>query len=259
MGIHTTDAIVLRQYPYRETSVLVSCLTDRFGKIKGLIKGLRAPSTKYRSPMEPLTLNRIVFYDTRTSSLHLITQCELLNSFHALAQELAIIRLAASCVELIDVVVESDEPQPAIFNFLKTTLERLSSGDSRLAAIRIHFVLHLLRLAGFHPQLDECADCGQHPADAKGFWSARRGGLLCERCLHEDPHAEPIAPSLLETLSACAGAAEPRELDPREAEQIQWRLDAFLRWQLDRPLKTLRHPTAGAHDAAMTRVSSPTR
>ncbi|MBI3320314.1 MAG: recombination protein O N-terminal domain-containing protein, partial [Candidatus Omnitrophica bacterium] len=73
MGIHTADAIVLRQYPFRETSVVVTCFTDRFGKIKGLVKGLRDGRARYRSAMEPMTVNRIVFYDTRTSALHLIS------------------------------------------------------------------------------------------------------------------------------------------------------------------------------------------
>ena len=51
MGIHTADAIVLRRYPYRETSVTVSCLTDRYGKLKGLVKGLRAHPNRRRSAM----------------------------------------------------------------------------------------------------------------------------------------------------------------------------------------------------------------
>ena len=241
MGIHTADAIVLRQYPYRETSVLVTCLTDRFGKIKGLIKGLRGPQpSRYRSAMEPLTRNRIIFYDTRTSSLHLISQCDLLQAFPNLSRDLEVMRLAASCAELTDAVVELDEPQGPIFELLNGALTRLASGDDRRPAIRIHFVLRLLRLAGFHPQLDECTGCGQHPQDHHAFWSARQGGLLCEGCLHEDPRAETIAPQWLDMLSSCAEADAPLELESSQAAAIQQRLDEFLRWRLDRPLKTMR-------------------
>lgn len=241
MGIHAADAIVLRQYPYRETSVLVTCLTDRFGKIKGLIKGLRGPQpSKYRSAMEPLTLNRIVFYDTRASSLHLISQCDLLEPFGALTRDVAAMHLAASCAELADVVVEPDEPQDEVFELLAGTLARLATGETRFAAVRIHFVLRLLRLAGFHPQVDECTGCTHALHGRRAWWSARQGGLVCERCLHQDPHAEPLASELLGLLSACAEADEPIPLAPGHAQAIQQRLDAFLRWQLDRPLKTIR-------------------
>jgi len=241
MGIHTADAIVLRHYPYRETSALVSCLTDRFGKIKGLIKGLRGPQpSKYRSAMEPMTLNRIVFYDTRAGSLHLISQCDLLHPFRELTTDLAAMQTAASCVELADVVIEADEPQGDIFELLKRTLTRLATGDTRLAAVRIHFMLRLLRLAGFHPQLDECTGCARQLQPQQAFWSARQGGLLCERCLHEDPHAPAMAPALLEALSACAESHDPLAMAPDQARALQQRLDAFLRWQVDRPLKTMR-------------------
>ena len=240
MGIHTADAIILRQYPYRETSVLVTCLTDRFGKIKGLVKGLRdAQRPRYRSAMEPLTLNRLVFYDTRTSSLHLISQCELLAGYQALPQDLEAMRAACSCVELADVVLELDEPQPLIFQLLKEALARLDAGERRLSMVRIHFILRLLRLAGFHPQLDECTGCTQRPADQQAFWSARQGGLVCERCLHQDPQAEVIPPAMLDAFIQCAEADGPHRVNPTQTTAIQRYLDQFLRWRLDRPLKTM--------------------
>jgi len=240
MGIHTTDAIVLRHYPYRETSALVTCLTDRYGKIKGLIKGLRAAAPRFRSAMEPLTVNRIVFYDTRISSLHLVTQCELLEAFCALPADLELMRLAASCAELTDVVVETEEPHPGVFPLLYDTLRRLATGDpSGSVASHVYFILRLLRLAGFQPQVDECTGCGQRQP-TEGFWSPQQGGLLCARCLHQDPHAEPIDPQWLGELIRCAEADGPPVLDMRHAHAISQRLEEFLRWRLDRPLKTLK-------------------
>jgi DNA repair protein RecO (recombination protein O) len=119
MSLHTTEAIVLRRYPFRETSVTLTCLTDQFGKLKGLVKGLRAQPNRYRSAMEPMTINRIVFYDTRTSQLHLITQCELISSLTGLQTDIETMRLAALCMELADRVVPLEDPQPAIYQLLK--------------------------------------------------------------------------------------------------------------------------------------------
>lgn len=240
MSIHTADAIVLRQYPFRETSVLVTCLTDRFGKLKGLIKGLRGPASRHRSAMEPLTLNRIVFYDTRTSPLHLITQCELLEGFAQVQQDLFVAQTAAACAELADVVIEPGEPQPTIFRLLAETLERLAFGTPPgPAAIRIHFVLRVLRIAGFQPQLDECTMCTRR-LSMNGFWSPRQGGVLCEACLHEDPKAAAMPAAWFEALSALSAAEDPEHVDPRQTTIVQHRLDEFLRWRLDRPLKALR-------------------
>lgn len=238
MGIHTADAIVLRKYPFRETSVTLSCLTDRFGKLKGLVKGLRTQPNRYRSAMEPFTVNRIVFYDTRASQLHLITQCDLLDPLAALQRDLETMRVAALCADLADAVVPLEEPQPLVYQLLKQTLERLALGAGELHTARAHFILRLLRLAGFHPQLDECVGCGSAVL-TDGYWSARQGGLLCRRCLHEDPRAESAPPQFLEALAVLSQAEQPTTMAIPLIPVLSHRLDEFLRWRLDRPLKTL--------------------
>jgi len=238
MGIHTADAIVLRRYLYRETSVIISCLTDRYGKLKGLVKGLRTHPNRHRSAMEPLTVNRIVFYDTHTSQLHLISQCELLAPLSQLQHDLDTARCAAFCADLVDTVAPLNEPQPAVYHLLKDTLERLALESGDHTNLRVHFIIRLLRLAGFHPQLDRCAHC-QSPVTAQGFWSVRQGGLLCRHCLHEDPQADPAAPDMLEALATLAEADQPSPLNLQVLPLLRRRLDEFLQWRLDRPLKTM--------------------
>lgn len=244
MGIHTADAIVLRRYPYRETSVIVTCLTDRFGKLKGLVKGLRVQPNRHRSAMEPMTVNRIVFYDTHSSSLHLISQCELVSPLAALANHLDTMRCAAFCVELTDAVVPLEEPQPAVYRLLKDALERVALGGA-LASVRAHFIIRVLRLAGFQPQLDRCTSC-HAVVHQEGFWSARQGGLLCSSCLHEDPNAEPISSELLDALETCLDSELPVLVEAAVLPLLNQRLEEFLHWRLDRPLKaTITHGDFG--------------
>ena len=238
MGVHTTDAIVLRRYLYRETSVIVSCLTERFGKLKGLVKGIRGPKSRHRSAMEPLTVNRVVFYDTHASQLHLISQCELLLPLAEIQCDLDTMRLASLCSDLVDTVVPLEEPQSAVYHLLKQTLQRLALGGTNLLGTRIHFIVRLLKLVGFQPQLDECTGCATHVRLA-GYWSARSGGLLCSQCLHEDPQAEATTPDMLETLETLSHTDQPTALDEHLLPGLNRRLEEFLRWRLDRPLKTL--------------------
>ena len=239
MGLHTAEAIVLRCYPFRETSVTLTCLTEPFGKLKGLIKGLRRQPNRYRSPMEPLTVNRIVFYETRASSLHLISQCELLASLSGLQRDLDTMRMAALCVDLVDTLVPLEDPQPAIYRLLKRTLGQLALGGVEgAAATRAHFIVRLLRLAGFQPQLDACSGCGGR-VQAAAHWSARQGGLLCPGCLHEDPRAEPTTPDVLDAIAVLSETDQPPQLADALIAPLGRRLDEFLRWRLDRPLRTL--------------------
>lgn len=238
MAIHTTNAIVLRSYPFRETSVTVTCMTDRFGKLKGLIKGLRQNGSRHRSAMEPLTENRIVFYDTKDSQLHLISECELVQPLSGIQRDWTTARLGARCVELTDIIVPLEDPQPATYALLRDTLERLNGGLGDEISLHIHFVARLLRLAGFHPQVVECTGCSTHIRE-RGFWSAQHGGLLCAKCLHEDPKAEPAQADVLQALERLSEEAQPPQLEPGMARKLHERLEEFLRWRLDRPLRTI--------------------
>ncbi len=238
MAIHSADAIVLRRYPYRETSVIVTCLTERYGKIKGLVKGLRSFPNRHRSAMEPLTINRIVFYDTQASQLHLMSQCELLLPLAEIQRDLETTRLASLCSDLVDTVVPLEEPQSAVYHLLKHTLQRLALGGTNLLGARIHFIVRLLKLVGFQPQLDECTGCATQVRLA-GYWSARSGGLLCSKCLHEDPKAEATTTDMLETLETFSHIDQPTALDEHLLPGLNRRLEEFLRWRLDRPLQTL--------------------
>ncbi len=238
MGLCTTDAIILRRYPYRETSVIVSCLTERYGKIKGLVKGLQAQPSRHRSAMEVLTINRLVFYDTHASQLHLISHCELADSLSQLQQELETAQTAAFFVELVDAVVPLEEPQPATYDLLRQALQRLSASIGERQTIRMHFITRLLRLAGFQPQLTECVACGMS-VRRQAHWSAPQGGLLCRSCVHRDATAEAVAPELVAALEALSISDAPPAVDARLMPGLAWRLDAFLRWRLDRPLKTM--------------------
>ena len=237
MGLHTANAIILRRYPFRETSVVVSCLTDRFGKLKGLVKGLRAQPNRHRSQMEPLTINRIVFYDTRTSQLHLISQCELIAPLSQLVNDLETMRAAALFAELVDAVVPLEEPQPVIYQLLRDGLERLSLGGDP-APLSVHFIVRLLRVTGFRPRLDECTGCNA-VVQRTGFWSAQQGGLLCQRCLHQDPKADVASCEMLTAMEALSHADHPPALEPALIPQLRRWLDEFLRWRVEKPLKTL--------------------
>ena len=238
MGLHTTDVVVLRRYPYRETRVIVDCLTERYGTLKGQVKGLRAQPSRHRSAMEPLTINRIVFYDTRTSQLHLISQCDLVSPLSQLQRDLETMRTAARCADLVDAMVPLEEPQPLIYHLLKDSLERLALGGGNLPSLQVHFIVRLLRLTGFRPRLDECTGCNA-PVHVAGFWSAQQGGLLCRDCLPEDPKAEAATPQMLGALEVLSQADHPPALDGGLIQMLRQRLDEFLRWRLDRPLKTL--------------------
>ena len=160
-----------------------------------------------------------------------------------LQRDIETFQSAARCVELVDAIVPLEEPQPITYELLKRTLTRLADQWGDVLSVQIHFMVRLLRLAGFQPQLDECTGCSTR-VQGRGYWSARQGGLLCESCLHEDPKAEPAPPEMLDVFSHLSEGEQPVALTRPLAEALHGRLDEFLQWRLERAPKTSRVTTA---------------
>jgi recombinational DNA repair protein (RecF pathway) len=59
--ICSTPAFVLKTYDFRETSKIAVFFSRDFGKVKGVLKGIRSDHKKFSSVLSALSLNHIVF------------------------------------------------------------------------------------------------------------------------------------------------------------------------------------------------------
>ena len=62
MAILKTEAIVLDTQDFRSSSLIANFYTRDFGKLSGLLKGVKQEPGKFNSNLDRLSLNEIVFY-----------------------------------------------------------------------------------------------------------------------------------------------------------------------------------------------------
>lgn len=181
MSATKTDAFILKTRDYRDTSILAHFYTREFGKIHGIIKGVRDARGRYGSTLEPFSLNEILFYRRRrgASDLHQVTSVELIELFGDIRQDMSRLSTACYLIELLDEIVEPEEPSMVTFDLLKDSLTFLSRGHSPKRCARI-FESKLLLELGLLPELKECVVCRKVPEEA--FFSANLGGIHCRGC-----------------------------------------------------------------------------
>ena len=138
------------------------------------------------------------------------------------------------------------EPEERAFNLLARALREIDAGFAG-RALRAPLVLggfvKLLSEAGYLPVLDQCVACGATDGMALAF-SAARGGLLCERCLHE---GVPITPDAVEWMRRALGLplAELRALPGDEGVEEAFRhLHALYAYHTGAQLRSLRFARA---------------
>ena len=150
MAIQTTEAVVLNRRDLRETSMLATFYSKDFGKIKGILKGIRGDRSKYGSSAELFGLNKIVFYEKTKSDFQNITQCDLTEGFFGIRKSLGAIAYATYLVELVDELTEPAEKNEEIYGLLLNSLGLLAKGSEPTKITRV-FEIRLLTLLGFGP------------------------------------------------------------------------------------------------------------
>ncbi|MFH0771636.1 MAG: DNA repair protein RecO [Candidatus Omnitrophota bacterium] len=241
MAIQTTEAFVLGRRDFRETSILAVFYSRDFGKIKGIIKGIRSEKSRYGSLVELFGLNKIVFYEKSKSEFSNVTQCDLIEGFFGIQKNLSAIAHASYLCELLDAMTEPSESNVEIYELLYNSFKALSAGEDANKVTRV-FELRLLSHLGMAPSLKECVCCAADISAAGAKFSFNQGGMLCENCLSRDPYARTVKKGTIETLNHIKKSKLESLLRLKISKSIEDELGAFvgklLESHLDKPLKS---------------------
>lgn len=178
--IQKTDAILLKRQDLRETSLLVTFYTRGFGKIYGVMKGVRGQKGQYSISPQLFSLNELVFYERKNKDIFTISQCELRDFFAEIREGLEKTSYALYFIELINSLTPLGEKNEDLFDLLENGLRFLCGEASIKRTARI-FEIKLLSLLGLMPHLKNCVICSAD-LGKKAKFSLKNSGVICEAC-----------------------------------------------------------------------------
>lgn len=240
MSIHKTEAIIIKKYDFRETSLIVHFYTRDFGKISGILKGVRSQPQKFASNLETFSLNEIIFYKKRNSSLQLVSQCDLKENFNLLRQNLSKMAAASIMMELVDSLMPPEDKNEEIFNLALESLSELQNSHNTDKILTI-FKIKILSLSGFKPNFDSCVCCDSKTITDSKF-SLNIGGLICPGCYKKDGAARSIfrgtIASILHIQRNDLKTNLNLGINPQIKRQLDLILNSFLNFHLEKELKS---------------------
>jgi DNA repair protein RecO (recombination protein O) len=284
MGIEKMEAIVMRTFPFGDTSRIAHLFSVERGRVHVLAKGVRGPRARMGAALEPFTRIGAVIYYKHGRELQFLSQAEILGRRAVLASSILRFAYAGAVLELLDQALAGEEPPGPLFALIDSSLAKLERvPEDALRATFMGYIAGLLDVLGYRPEVVRCVGCngngsrrvhgyGGNGARAGAgtvrdpetdpeiaaeegrardgsFWSALRGGLLCARCAGTEPTAIPLSADcraeLGELLAGGLITALPRPL----GDELARTLDGFLRAHLPRyrglkSLKVVRDLTA---------------
>jgi len=240
MSIDKAQGLLLVRRDFRETSIIAEFFTKEFGKISGLLKGIRAQPDKFASNLEPFSLNEIIFYRKTHSALHLISQADKLDNFTRIRQSLEKTTMASFMMELVASIMQPEDKNEEIFNLSLSSLKELETNYNPNKITTI-FKIKMLALSGFKPHFDSCVCCLDKIMGQSKF-SLALGGLLCPRCMQKDPTARAIFRGTVATILHIERndfrTSLNLGLNPMIKKELDLILNAFLNFHLGKELKS---------------------
>jgi DNA repair protein RecO (recombination protein O) len=198
------EAITIRLTDFSETSQVAWFYTREFGRMSCLAKGAKRARNNFEGRLDLLCHTRIVFARKKRSTLHILSECKLVDRFMGLRADVTRLYAALYAAELVREMTPEEEGQPPIFDLLLDTLRALADGE-QVNKVLLLFEVRLLALAGYAPNLKACAACGSEELPERSVpFSTMLGGVVCPACKAQDPKAAGVprgAVSVLERLT----------------------------------------------------------
>lgn len=230
-------AVVLRAYPLGEADRILSLLTAEHGLVRAVAKGVRKPTSRYGSRLQPLNHVQVLLYQGRN-----LATVSSVDSVQLYGSEIAgdYVRWSAGHVlaEATErLVSEEMEPARPHYRLLVSGLAALSDARRDPRLVIDAFLLRSLATGGWAPSFSDCAQCG---ASGPHAWiHLASGGAVCPGC--RPAGAVSISPGTSALLGALLSGDWPRAdaattTSRRAASGV---VAAYLQLHLERDLRSL--------------------
>lgn len=241
--IAKTEGIVLKSFDYRETSRIVTFFTEEYGKVSGVLKGIRKDHKKFGSSVDRFSVNDIVYYKYRNSDLHLISQCDLKQYFYPLRQGLKRTMAASYILELINVVMPIEQKNKKVYRLMINFFAD-AQGNVDINQLVHLFQIKILLYSGFKPHLDACVKCKKEII-TKSRFSLKEGGLICWDCYYPDREVHLISQGAVASILHVERSNWDNCLKLKFTEsvkkELKYVLNNFLVFHLGRKLRSAKY------------------
>jgi len=160
MAIRESEGIVLRQYTLSEADRIIVLVTRSVGILRAVARGAKRMKSRLGAPLEPLNHVRLQFSHREGRDLARVWNCETIHSYLGKNPSLEQIYGFTYFAELIQELVQEQNPNPLVFRLLLASLKAGEAVGVNGALVR-YFELWLLKLSGLLPDYGYCSNCGK--------------------------------------------------------------------------------------------------
>jgi len=238
VAVLTSEAVVLRTWPFREADLVVSFFTRDYGKMKGMAKSALKSRKRFGGALEPMTVAQAWFVERPKQELVRLDQLEIVLSPLSLPVDQARLMVLSFFAEVLEEALPEHDPQETVFRLIVSVLEHTTVEQPWMALT--YFDLWMTRLMGLLPDIAHCIACGEALEAGEASFNAHADGLFCR--VHRPGNASELTADswqmalkmLRAPVASFAGEAWPR----RRGQDLRRFALQSLERHMERKLKT---------------------
>jgi DNA repair protein RecO (recombination protein O) len=240
------EAILLRRFPYSESSLVARVFSREHGKIGLLARGAHRPKSRFYCVLDHFDTLELEWRHQPGRELMELRRGDILTRRAVIATDLETYRAASVACELVDLACPTGQRERGTWERLSRCLDELAQGSRPPLEAVVAFELGFLEEHGLCPALEGCASCGgpappPDRSEERACFSASCGGRMCLACSREARDAgRRVGTMPLDVLSAAIQllrrAPEGERITPLSAHLLV-RLKDFVERFLDHHLE----------------------
>jgi DNA repair protein RecO (recombination protein O) len=235
-----TPAVVLRTFPYGDTSRIARLATRDLGVQSVIAKGATRPRSPFGGRLQLLSEGTAQFHYRANRDLHTLSAFDVVEQHAALAGDLRRFSAATALAEL-HLRTALEDPQPVVFEALTRAIRALAEAPpARVRYAALAALWHAVTVIGFGPVTDACVRCERELGESASFALAE-GGLLCAVCGRGRGRGRLRTADQVALRAFCAGESDTVDLPERYLIAHRRLLGRFIRRHVtdDRSLPAL--------------------
>lgn len=232
--------MVLNVMPIGEYDKRITLLTKERGKITAFARGARRPNSQLLAATNPFSFGEFELFEGR--SAYTVAKAAIQNYFRELAADVSVTYYGFYFLEFADYYCQENNDEREMLKLLYQSLRALISPayDNRL--VRVIFELKAMAINGEAPNVFSCLKCGKK--EELVWFSARKGGALCEECCREVPDAVCLDGSTMYTMQYIISARIEKlysfTVSDKVLAELQRTMQEYLRLYVGHGFKSLK-------------------
>ncbi|MBW3534466.1 MAG: DNA repair protein RecO [Gemmatimonadetes bacterium] len=214
MSVVTTPAVLLRSFPYSETSRVLRFYTESLGIVGVMAKGVRRSGSKSGGGLDTFTGGALTLYVKSTRDLQTLRDFSPTRARRGLASDVHRFAAAAVLAELV-LRHAGEESNPELFRALEGGLDRVEAAEAgRVPGVLLAEAWRTVAVLGYRPEVHACVACGSAVGDAMARFDFAQGGVRCAPCAATAPAVGPrLGPGARAQLASLCDGVVPPDLD----------------------------------------------